>query len=72
MRPEQLTALPRNGRPGPNQISATLERAIEKPRWMRLEFAGGIAVDLVASEYLRLRDTKDWAIEFPRESLRVL
>jgi ABC-type sulfate/molybdate transport systems ATPase subunit len=72
MRPEQLTALARNGRPGPNQMSAVLERATEKPRWMRLEFAGGIAVDLAPSEYERLRDTKDWAIEFPRESLRVL
>ena len=36
----------RNGRPGPNQIPAELKRAIEKPQWMRLEFAGGIAVDL--------------------------
>jgi molybdate transport system ATP-binding protein len=71
-RPEQLTALPRNGKLGPNQLSGTLERAIEKSRWMRLEFSGGIAVELAASEYARLRDTKDWAIEFPRESLRVL
>jgi len=71
-RPEQLTALPRNGRLGPNQIPATLERAVEKPRWMRLEFSGGIAVDLAPVEYERLRDTREWAIEFPRESLRVL
>jgi len=72
VRPEQLTALARNGRPGPNQIPAQLERAVEKPQWMRLEFAGGISVDLARPAYERVRDTKDWLIEFPREALRVL
>ena len=72
VRPERLTAHARNGRPGPNQIPAQLERAVEKPQWMRLEFAGGIAVDLARPDYERVRDTKDWVIEFPRESLRVL
>jgi molybdate transport system ATP-binding protein len=72
VRPEQLTALARNGRPGPNQIPAQLERAVEKPQWMRLEFAGGISVDLARPDYELVRDTKDWLIEFPRESLRIL
>jgi len=72
VRPERLTALARNGRPGPNQIPAQLQRAVEKPQWMRLEFAGGISVDLARPDYERVRDTKDWVIEFPRESLRVL
>ena len=72
VRPERLTALARNGRPGANQIPAQLERAVEKPQWMRLEFAGGIAVDLARPDYERVRDTKEWVIEFPRESLRVL
>jgi molybdate transport system ATP-binding protein len=72
VRPERLTVLGRNGRPGPNQIPAQLQRAVDKPQWMRLEFAGGIAVDLARPDYERVRDTKDWLIEFPRESLRVL
>jgi molybdate transport system ATP-binding protein len=72
VRPERLTALARNGRPGVNQIPAQLERTVEKPHWMRLEFSGGIAVDLSRPDYERVRDTKDWVIEFPRESLRVL
>ena len=72
VRPERLHALERNGRPGVNQIPAQLERTVEKPQWMRLEFAGGIAVDLARPDYERVRDTKDWVIEFPRESLRVL
>ena len=72
VRPERLTALARNGRPGPNQIPAQLQRAVEKPQWMRLEFDGGLSVDLARPDYERVRDTKDWVIEFPRESLRVL
>jgi hypothetical protein len=72
VRPERLAALARNGRPGANQIPAQLERAVEKPQWMRLEFAGGIAVDVARADYERVRDTKDWVIEFPKESLRVL
>jgi molybdate transport system ATP-binding protein len=72
VRPERLTALARNGRPGANQIPAQLERAVERPQWMRLQFAGGIAVDLARPDYELVRDTKDWVIEFPRESLRVL
>ena len=72
VRPERLTALERNGRPGVNQIPAQLQRTVEKPQWMRLEFAGGIAVDLARPDYERVRDTKEWVIEFPRESLRVL
>jgi molybdate transport system ATP-binding protein len=72
VRPERLAALARNGRPGVNQIPARLERTVEKPQGMRLEFAGGIAVDLARPDYERVRDTKEWLIEFPRESLRVL
>jgi len=72
VRPERLAALARNGRPGANQIPAQLERAVEKPQSMRLEFAGGMAVDVGRADYERVRDTKDWVIEFPRESLRVL
>jgi molybdate transport system ATP-binding protein len=72
VRPEQITALPKNGRPGPNQIPAVLERTVEKPQWVRLEFAGGIAVDLPRAEFERLRGTRDWLIEFPAASLRAL
>ena len=72
VRPERLVVLERDGRPGQNQIPAQLERALERPQWMRLEFAGGIAVDLPRPDYERVRDAKHWLIEFPRETLRVL
>lgn len=72
VRPEQLKALPRPARPGPNQIPAQLERAVDKPQWIRLEFAGKIAVDIPREEYERLRGTREWAIEFPPGALRLL
>ena len=76
VRPEELKVSARNGRPGPNQIPAELKRAIERPQRMRLEFsggaAGGIAVDLPRPEYALQRDNREWVIEFPPDSLRVL
>jgi molybdate transport system ATP-binding protein len=72
VRPDQLITMPRNGRPGPNQIPATLERAVEQPQWMRLEFSGGIAVDLSHAEYERQRENREWVIEFPSAALRAL
>ena len=72
VRPEQLKASARNGKPGRNQIPADLNRTVEKPHGMRLEFSGGIAVDLPQEEYERERENRDWVIEFPSDSLRVL
>jgi molybdate transport system ATP-binding protein len=72
VRPEQLIVSARLGRPGPNQIAASLSRAIEKPQAIRLEFEGGIIADIGRAEFDRLRDNNDWLIEFPPGSLRVL
>ena len=72
VRPEQLRAASRNGRPARNQIPAELLRATEKPQSMRLEFSGGIVVELPRRDYEVLRDSHDWMIEFPSDSLRVL
>jgi len=72
VRPELLSVTPRNGRPGPNQMPAKLERAVERPQWVRLEFSGGIAVDIPRAEYDRQRDNREWLIEFPPQALRAL
>jgi molybdate transport system ATP-binding protein len=72
VRPEQLLVSARHGKPGPNQIPAELKRSIEKAQWMRLEFEGGIIADMDRTQYERLRDNKDWLIEFPVAALRVL
>ncbi len=72
VRPDHLRALPRNGRPGANQIPAGLTRAVERSQSMRLEFDCGITVDLSRVEYERQRDNPQWVIEFPSDKLRVL
>jgi ABC-type sulfate/molybdate transport systems ATPase subunit len=72
VRPEQLIVTARLGRPGANQIPAELKRAIEKPHGMRLEFEGGIAADIPRADFDRQRDNKEWLIEFPSSTLRVL
>jgi molybdate transport system ATP-binding protein len=72
IRPEQLTVAVRNGKPGPNQIPADLTRAIETPHGMRLEFSNGIAVAMAHGDHERLRDHRDWVIQFPIASLRVV
>src|SRR5580700_2517889 len=72
VRPEQLIVSARLGRPGPNQVAASLSRVVEKPQGMRLEFEGGIIADMGRAEFERLRDNKDWLIEFPASALRVL
>jgi molybdate transport system ATP-binding protein len=72
VRPEQLVVRAREGKPGSNQIPAQFERAVERPQWIRLEFAGGIAADISRNEYERLRGTREWIVEFPSEILRVL
>lgn len=72
VRPEQLRAIPRPPKLGSNQVPAQFERAVDKPQWVRLEFAGGISVDMPRADYERLRDTREWAIEFPSEGLRVV
>ena len=71
IRPEQLRAFPRNGRPGPNQVPAELKRAVERPHGARLEFVGGIAVDVARGDHEPHSD-QEWVIEFPPEALRVL
>jgi molybdate transport system ATP-binding protein len=72
VRPDQLRALPRNGKPAANQIPADLARAVERSQSMRLEFDRGIMVDLSRVEYERQRDNRQWVIEFPSDKLRVL
>jgi molybdate transport system ATP-binding protein len=72
VRPEQLVVSARLGRPGANQIPASLLRVIEKPQGMRLEFDNGVVADVGRTEFERLRDNKEWLVEFPPSVLRVL
>jgi len=72
IRPELVTAKPRDGKPGTNQIPVTLERAAERARSIRLEFAGGLAAMADPREFDRYKHNKDWLVDFPAAFLKVL
>ena len=72
VRPDQLSAIPRESRLGPNQVHAVLERVSERPNAMRLDFAGNITVDMPRAVWNQLYETKEWSIEFPTETLRIV
>jgi molybdate transport system ATP-binding protein len=55
-----------------NFVAATLVRVSRRARYVRLEFAGGIFADIQPGDYARQKDNRDWQVEFPVESLRVL
>ena len=72
VRPDQLSAIPREHQLGPNQIQAVLERVSERPNAMRLDFAGGITVDMPRAVWSQVYETKEWSVEFPTSTLRVV
>jgi molybdate transport system ATP-binding protein len=76
VRPDELSAAPRNGRPAFNQIPGTLLRTVEKPERLRLEFAGDIAVEVPADAPFgsmeKYSGVKEWVVEFPSRDLRIL
>jgi molybdate transport system ATP-binding protein len=74
IRPELLTARPRDGRLAGNQIAATLDRVSERPESVRLDFAEGIAVVMPRLDFekYKISKGKEWAVEFPPAHLRVL
>ena len=72
IRPDLLSASPRDGRAISNQMPANLLRVVEKPDRVRLEFTGDIAVEVPRRDFEKHRGVKDWVIEFPQGSLRIL
>jgi molybdate transport system ATP-binding protein len=70
--PQQLKAVPIEGKLGTNQVPAQLLRIIEAPHAARLEFAGDLAVEVPRADYERNKYAREWAIEFPVRALRVL
>jgi hypothetical protein len=68
--PRQLIAEPRNSRRlSANSIAVTLDRAVDIPDGVRLEFAGGLHVEIPRDDYTQ---TKEWIVEFPSHGLRIL
>jgi molybdate transport system ATP-binding protein len=71
VRSEQLRAVP-GLRPQHNQVAARLLHASEKPDGVRLEFEHGLVVAAPRDEYEQRKDNKEWLVEFPPHSLRVI
>jgi molybdate transport system ATP-binding protein len=57
---------------GENRIPARLERRIEHARSVELHFSGPIVVLAARHQYESRRDLRDWFVEFPAGSLRLL
>ena len=57
--------------PDVNFVAVHLLRMMERPRTVRLEFAGGIAAEISREQYARQKDNKGWQVEFPSAALRV-
>ena len=54
-----------------NFVQVSLLRVTERPRTVRLEFAGGIAAEISREQYVRQKDNQAWQVEFPPSSLRI-
>jgi ABC-type sulfate/molybdate transport systems ATPase subunit len=72
VRPSQLLAAPRDGKAGANQMPATLDRTVELPHAVRLEFREGLTVEMPRAAFERHKHNREWVVEFPPASLRVL
>ncbi len=72
VRPEELTALAAQGKPGPNQVPAQLIRVAELAQSARLHFEGGITVEMPRADYEQRKHHREWVVEFPPDRLRVL
>ena len=72
VRPDQLRAIPKDGKPAQNQIPAALNHIVERPTGVRLEFENDIAVDMPRIEYEKYERVREWTIQFPADAMRVV
>ena len=72
VRPEALRVHSGEEPAAENFVAARLLRVSRRMRYVRLEFAGGIYADIGHDEYARQEGNREWQVEFPVESLRVL
>ena len=68
--PRQLQAEPRTARRiATNSIPVELDRASDTPDGVRLEFKGGIHVEVPRQDH---REAREWVVTFPSTGLRIL
>lgn len=71
---EDLRVSPLNGSKaeGGNRVPVKLARVSERPQSIRLEFSRDITVEMSRAEFEQQKDNKDWLVEFPPQSIKVL
>ena len=72
VRAEDLRVHPADAGRRENAIAAELMRVSRRVRTARMEFAGGISVDVPNEEYEGIKDSKSWLVEFAAEKMRAL
>lgn len=70
--PQALRAIPRDARSGPNQVPLALQRAVQLPGRVRLEFEDDVTVEAQGTRLDQYAPQTDWNVEFPKETLRIL
>ena len=55
-----------------NAVPVELVRISRRVRMVRMEFAGGIFVDVPNEEYEGKKDSRNWQVEFSAEKIRVM
>jgi len=58
--------------PTANAVPAQLVRVVERPQSVRLEFAGPIVAELPRGQFAGLAECRNWLVEFPADSLRLI
>jgi len=70
-RPEDLRVHAGESERVENAVAAELVRVSRRVRMVRMEFAGGIFVDVPHEEYEGKKDSRSWLVEFSAEKVRV-
>ena len=72
IRPEDLRVHAREGDGSRDGIAVDLLRVSNRRRMVRMEFTGGLSVDVPSEEYEAKKDAQAWLVEIPAEKLRAL
>jgi len=70
--PHELRLVPRSGRPGPNKAPAEIRRVTEAADVAHIELEGDLHVEMPRRDYEERKHNREWWVEFPSHTLRVM